>query len=269
MRIRRTHLLDGLGKRTPIEVDLLLKRGHKRDRGKPPVPSSTLDFELELADFGDTWDVAVERARELAAERVMLDGIALRSTHVAKIEVSFQENDASKAFEYGTVHFVGTLAEPLPFPFVPGRVAPAREGDVEFFEALEAASVMASPIQVDEIEELEGYWVFPVHSIGNTGAFVDRRSGRVVAMGSPLPTVMWIWGYERGLLEDDTRDVVVEHVTDRSRAFEALKRFARVRAKDLDSLPLVLEECATWQAVLPLHDAGDALTWRVAIPTAS
>jgi hypothetical protein len=269
MRIRRTHLLDGLGKRTPLEVELLLNRGRKRDRGKPPVPSSTLDFELALSDFGDTWDVAVERARELAAERVMLDGIALQSLHVAKIEVSFEEHDASKAFKYGTVHFTGTLAEPLPFPFVPGRVAPARDGDIEFFEALEAASVNASPIQVDEIEELEGYWVFPVHHIGNTGAFVDRRTGRVVGMGSPLPAALWIWGYERGLLEDDAHDLVVEHVTDRSRAFGALNRFARVRAKDLDSLPLILEGCATWQAVLPLHDAGDALTWRVAKPTQS
>jgi hypothetical protein len=253
--------------RKPIAVESLLQRGPKRDRAKPPVPSTKIDFELDLSEFGEEWASAVQRARDLSAQPAALDGVTLASLHVAKIEVTFEANDPGQAFLHGTAHFAGTLAEAFPFPFVPGLVSAARPGDVEFFDALEAASLDSGPIQVDEIEELDAYWVFPAHSIGNTGAIVDRRTGRVIGMGSSMPSTMWIWGYERGLLEDDTRDLVIEHVKDRARAIGALQRFARLGVHDLDDLPLILEGCASWQAILPLNEAGDAITWRVQRPT--
>lgn len=266
MRFRRTHILDGLGMRKPIAVESVLLRGPKRDRAKPPVPSTKLDFEFELSEFGEEWASAVQRARDLSTQPAALDGVTLASLHVEKIEVTFEANDASQAFRFGTVHFSGTVAEAFPFPFVPGRVSPARPGDVDFFEALEAACFNSGPIQVDEIEELDAYWVFPVHSVGNTGAFADRRTGRIVGMGSPLPATMWIWGYERGLLDDDPRDLVIEQVKDPARAIGALKRFARIGFDELQNLPLILEGCASWQAIFPLHEAGDAVTWRVQRP---
>jgi hypothetical protein len=266
VRFRRTQIFDGLGMRKPISIDSSLRRGPRRDRAKPPVPSTKIEFELELSEFGSDWAIAVQRSRELASGPASIDGVKLMSLHVAKIEVTFDGNDASNAYRSGTAQFIGTFAEAFPFPFVPGRISPARTGDVEFFDALEAASLNAGPIHVDEIEELESYWVFPVHSIGNTGVFVDRRTGRVVEMGSPLPATMWIWGYERGLLEDSPCDLVIEQVKDLARAITPLKRFARIGAHDLDALPLVLEGCASWQAVLHLFEAGDAITWRVQRP---
>ena len=62
MRVRRTHVLDGLGLRMSIAVDSLLLRGAKRDRATPPVPDTDVNFELELSEFGDDWAIAVQRA---------------------------------------------------------------------------------------------------------------------------------------------------------------------------------------------------------------
>lgn len=120
------------------------------------------------------------------------------------------------------------------------------------------------PLQADEIEVSEQYWIFPIQNIGANGVIVDRTNGRAFVTSGSLDRSTWIWAYEHRLLDEPPGDLVVEQIADREHAFAALRRFARVRREDLETLPLVLEGCASWMAAAGLKDAESALTWRVA-----
>jgi hypothetical protein len=84
-------------------------------------------------------------------------------------------------------------------------------------------------------------------------------------MGSGLPVELWLWGYERDLLHEPPRDLVIDRVNDPLRATK-LRRLARLGSDDLENVPLVLEACASWLAIDTLHELGDAVDWHVQSP---
>lgn len=256
MRVRFTKRLDGHGLDRNVTVNAWLRR----PRSGPPKLDRRVEFELNLGDFGEEWAAAIQQARKLATEPMRLGGVPVESALAERIELSFAE--AATDTWYGTVSFVLVLSKEPAFPFEVGRVSPARADDVDFWDALAAANQNSGPIQVDEIDELKFYWVFPTRSIGPTGAIVDRRTGELIEMGSPLPASSWIWAHEHRLLGDG--DLVVTDVRDEAQAWNALSRFVRLPPRDLKNLPLTLEGCANWRAVVHLEKAGYALTWHVA-----
>jgi hypothetical protein len=176
------------------------------------------------------------------------------------VEASF-DGHGNVAGGLGTLRFEGELRDVPPFPF-------AFDGPSEtFYAAMREATgaVNGLPFVVDEIQETAAYWVFPTLQNGSFGAFIDRRAGRAVAMGSAFPIELWIWGYERGLVgHEEAGDLVVTQVHDRDRAVYVLRRVARgFKSRDLANLPLILRGMATWTAVPLLHEAGGALEWQV------
>jgi len=97
---------------------------------------------------------------------------------------------------------------------------------ISYEEALARAS-SKHEIDVDDARETAAYWVFPVLGIGCCGVLVEKMTGKLVEFGSHTGIDDWVWGYEQGLLDHPTRDLVV-----------------------------------IWQSIKPLRDAGDAFVWR-------
>lgn len=137
--------------------------------------------------------------------------------------------------------------------------------DAAFVTALAQAVKVAGnlPIQADEIEQTERYWIFPIHNIGANGVIVERTTAHAFLIGGAMDHSIWIWAYEHRLLEEPAGDLIIEQVLDSDRAFAALRQFARVIREDLETLPLVLKGCATWMAAKQLKEANTALIWRV------
>jgi len=134
---------------------------------------------------------------------------------------------------------------------------------ISYEEALARAS-SKHEIDVDDARETAAYWVFPVLGIGCCGVLVEKMTGKLVEFGSHTGIDDWVWGYEQGLLDHPTRDLVVISVNDADRTYQTLRQFiiAYVVRARLEHLPATFEECAGWQSIKPLRDAGDAFVWR-------
>jgi hypothetical protein len=244
----RRHVLAVGSARWELQAECELRRA---PRSEAPVPGSRLRFRLELSSLDADWQTAIARARRLEPARI--DGIAAR-VELRTVQLHFSDQSEPS----GEASFDAIVDEPLAFPHA--------LDDPAFVTALARAADVAGElrIQADEIETTEHYWIFPIRNIGANGVIVDRATGRAFLTSGSLDRATWIWACERGLLDEPPGDLVIEQVVDRDRAIAALQRFARVYREDLDTLPLVLQGCATWTAAAPLEDAGTALTWRVA-----
>lgn len=225
-----------------------------RGNASPPSPDNRIRFCLELSSLDSGWQSAIARARAL--EPATIDGIPSR-LELRKVELHFGTY-ADQPEPYGEAAFSAIIDQPIPFPM--------SLDDTEFASAFVRAAKVAGDlrIQADEIELTERYWIFPIQNIGANGVIVERASGQPFATSGSLDQSTWIWAYEHRLLDEPAGDLIVERIVDHERAFAALRRFARVRREDLETLPLVLEGCATWLAAAGLKEAESALTWRVA-----
>jgi hypothetical protein len=236
-----------------------LPRPNRRDG--PLECSRRFRLERPLKIFGATVEAALDEARRCVAEGgARLHDFPVAELRLSGVEASFDEH-GNVAGGLGNLRFEGELRDVPPFPF-------AFDGPSEtFYAAMREATgaVNGLPFVVDEIQETAAYWVFPTLQNGSFGAFIDRRAGRAVAMGSAFPIELWIWGYERGLVgHEEAGDLVVTQVHDRDRAVYVLRRVARgFKSRDLANLPLILRGVATWTAVPLLHEAGGALEWQV------
>ncbi|HEU4403754.1 MAG TPA: hypothetical protein VFS43_00440 [Polyangiaceae bacterium] len=238
---------------------------HRRLRREGGGYESTCDvaFETPLDAFGTTVEGALERARKVVeAGGASIDGTPLVELRLATMTADFSRQGAVS----GSLRFEGRLAEAPAFPF-------AFEGPADaFYAALQAASeaLRGDGIVAEQIQETPGFWVFPTLAMaGALGAFFDRRTGRTVVMGSSMPIERWLWGYERGLVEEGGGVLVVTEVRDRKRTIEAL-RWLGVGFKSwhLVDLPFRLPGAASRTAVSTLHAAGDAFVWHVERPSA-
>lgn len=225
-----------------------------RGKGSPPTPHDRIRFSLELASLDADWKTAIARGRSL--EPALIDGIPAR-VELRTVELHFKTYIDQKE-PYGEALFDATIDAPIPFP--------RALDDAQFVAALAQAGKVAGElrIQADEIETTQRYWIFPIQNIGANGVIVDRVTGRAFMTAGGLDRSTWIWAYEHQLLDEPPGDLVIEQVVDHDRAFDALRRFARLRREDLETLPLVLERCAMWTAAAGLKEADTALTWRVA-----
>jgi hypothetical protein len=222
-------------------------------------PTREIRFELGLAVFGVTVESALAEARRcVASGGVRLHDIAVSALRLSRVQASF---DKVGQVREGQLAFEGTLADVPAFPFpIEGR----RD---TVFGALLAASKAAHGIGLlaDAIRETPDYWIFPARTTGCHGAFYDRRTERAVVMGSAFPIELWIWGYERGLLDPEWSEgnLVITEIRDRDRALPALRRLGlKVQRRSLD-LPAVIEKGARWTEIPVLHEAGDSLAWHV------
>lgn len=227
-----------------------------RGNASPPSPDNRIRFSLELSSLAPVWQTAIARARAL--EPATIDGIPAR-LELRTVELHFA-TFADQTEPYGEAAFSAIVDQTIPFP--------RSLDDADFASALAQAAKMAGDlrIQADEIELTERYWIFPIQNIGANGVIVDRTNGHPFLTSGSLDRATWIWAYEHRLLDEPAGDIVVDRIADHEHAFAALRRFARIRREDLDTLPLVLEGCATWMAAAGLKEAEaeSALTWSVA-----
>ena len=245
---RRHHVLAVEGTQWDIQAEWQL-------RGKAsPAPGNRITFDLELPSLDADWHTAIARARRL--EPALIDGIPAR-IELHKVELHFSTSP-TRPTPYGEASFVAIVDQPIPFP--------RSLDDTAFVKALAQARNAAGDlrIQADEIEVTKDYWIFPIQNIGANGVIVDRATGHAFTTSGSLDRSTWIWAYEHRLLDEPPGDLVIEHIFDPDRAFAALRRFARVRREDLETLPLVLQGCAMWTAATELKEADSALAWRVA-----
>lgn len=221
-------------------------------------PTNKFRLQLELAMLGDTVEEALEEARECVAEGgLRLSGIRATEVHLTKVAAVF-DKDGRPRQEHSHITFEGLLEEVPAFPAV-------FEGPREaFFAALRAASSALGdvPLAVDAVQESPEYWFFPTNMIDCVGALYDRRLERALKLGSTYPLGLWIWGYERGLVVPDyaAGDLVITKIHVRERAKDFLSRCG---VNEPFELPLIVPGAAMWMNILPLHEAGDALDWRV------
>ncbi|MBK9037199.1 MAG: hypothetical protein IPL61_39140 [Myxococcales bacterium] len=223
--------------------------------GYPPKPISDVQVLLETSALGPTFALALERARRLT-EATSTDARSRRwsSSTPTSTTIATPGRSATGA------HLRAVLPAPQPPPFDPD--------DHELATALRLASHrLQAPIRIDDVTTTARYYLLPISHIGTLGGFIDRRDSSMHEAGPGLPWAQSLWGYERGLLHDPPWDLVIERVDD-DRATAAVTRFADVDAGELRDLPRVLPRAATWRAIGPLHDAGDALTWAVRAPQA-
>lgn len=225
-----------------------------RAKGNPPPPDTRIKFSLELSSIDADWQTAIASARKL--EPALVDGVPAR-IELHTVELHFS-SDVDQTEPYGDATFFASIDQPIPFP--------RPLDDAAFVTALAQAVKLAGnlPIQADEIEQTERYWIFPIHQIGANGVIVDRTTGHAFLIAGSMDHSMWIWAYEHRLLEEPAGDLIIEQVLDSDRAFAALRQFTRVIREDLETLPLVLKGCATWMAAKQLKEANTALSWRVA-----
>ena len=225
-----------------------------RGRASPPEPDNQIRFSLELSLLDPDWRIAIARARVL--EPALIDGSPAR-VGLQTVELHFA-TFVDQTEPYGEAGFAATLDKAIPFP--------RSLDDSEFVKALAEAAKVAGDlrIQVNEIDVTDRYWIFPIQNIGANCVIVDRVTGRGFTTGGFMDRSTWIWAYEHRLLDEPPGDLVIEQIFDPARAFGALRRFASVRREDLESLPLVLQGCATETAAAELKEADNALTWRVA-----
>lgn len=244
---RRHHVLTAEDARWDIQAEWRL-----RGRGNPPSPNNHVKFDLEISSLDANWQTAIGRARRL--DSALLDGVPVR-LELRTVDLQFQ---AGEAEPWGHATFDATLDAPIPFPWA--------LDDAELASALATAGALAGElrIQADEIDRTERYWTFPIQEIGATGIVVERSTGRAFMTGGSMKHAMWIWAYEHRLLDEPAGDLIVEQIFDLEQAFTALRAFARVLREDVQTLPLVLDGCATWLAARPLMEASTALAWRVA-----
>jgi hypothetical protein len=224
--------------------------------------SETVAFDLPMKTFGPSVEEALAEARRRLQEGgVQLNGTTIAELRLQSLEVSFG-TIGDVPDDLSRFRFEGALQSPPPFPF-------AFDGHARtFFAAMLAAAsvVKAEPFDVEAIRESAEYWIFPTRTNGCLGAIFDRRAGKAIAMGSAFPIELWIWGYERGLLDEDygASNLIVTEVRDRGRAVHALRRLgAGFKSADLAELPLIVRGAATWTSIPELHNAGDAILWRV------
>lgn len=162
--------------------------------------------------------------------------------------------------KYACVQLDVELTSGLPLiEFTPYREFPQRTGDTTYAVAFERASAEHS-VDVAAIRETADYWVFPVFQIGCCGVLVEKATGKLVEFGSRPGLDDWIWGYEKGLLHEPPRDLVVISVRDAEATLRALKHF--IRQPNITALPATFEGCAFWMAITPLREAGDAFVWQ-------
>ena len=250
-----------------MEWESFLQRCNKREGTFKSTRA--IRFQRPLEAFGSTVERALDEARaRVAAGGASLHGMPLAELRLTGVEAAFDALGNVRD-GLGTLRFEGALEHEPPFPF-------SFDGPAEiFFAAMSAATrvVNAQPFIAEEIRESPDYWIFPTRADGGPrGAIFDRRTKRAVSMGSAFPIELWIWGYERGLLDADYSDgnLVVTEIRDRERAVRALIAMGqRPSEANLANLPLVFPGGAAWQAIPVLHEAGDALVWRVERPGVS
>ncbi|MBK9035645.1 MAG: hypothetical protein IPL61_31055 [Myxococcales bacterium] len=224
--------------------------------GYLPKPISAVQVLLETSALGPTFALALERARRLT--EATLDGRALHAVILEHADLHYDRDTGQET--HGALTLRAVLTAPQPPPFAPD--------DRELATALRLASHrLQAPIRIDDVTTTARYYLLPIAHIGTLGVFIDRRDSSMHEAGSGLPWAQWLWGYERGLLHHPPWDLVIERVDD-DRATAAVTRFADVDAGDLRDLPRVLPRAATWHAIGPLHDAGDALAWAARAPQA-
>jgi hypothetical protein len=165
-------------------------------------------------------------------------------------------------------HGDGTLDVELTAPlqlieFISYKEFPPRAGDISYAAAFALVSEEHLVNQAD-IRETSAYWVFPDFQIGCCGVLVEKATGKLVEFGSYTRLEDWVWGYEQVLLDEPPRDLVVVSVQDPEVALRTLNDF--IRRPTIDNLPETFEGCAVWQAIRPLREAGDAITWRCEPP---
>lgn len=246
---RRQHVLAADGDQWEIQGETQLRR-----KAAAAGPGTTIQFTLELSSLDPAWQAAIARARTITSATI--DGVPAQLTlHTVELHFATYEEQTEP---HGRAAFQATVDAAIPFP--------RNLDDVELATALARAGKLAGDlrIQADEIEMTERYWIFPIREIGASGVIVHRATGHPFLTSGSLERATWIWAYEHRLLDDPAGDLVVEYVADHGRAFDALRRFARIHREDLETLPLVIEGCATWLAAAPLLEAGSALTWNVA-----
>jgi hypothetical protein len=150
------------------------------------------------------------------------------------------------------------LASELPPAFIP------KDTDAFWWARARAGA----SIRVEGIRETDAWWFFPIPHIGSLGVFVDRKTGEIEDAGSALGNFdAAVWAYERGLLRDPSRDLVIDVVRDLRRTLAALKKILNHRAyegapRKLEALPATFGGCAGWRQVHALREAADAFLWR-------
>lgn len=173
------------------------------------------------------------------------------------------------AVKYGEFSLELILAEPLPQIRLPWSGLPAPAGEISFDDALLSATTMGYAIGLDSIQETATYFLFPMYQIGSVGALVEKHGGRLVRFGSAFDMDYWLWGYENGLLEKPSGDLVIFEVLDHERAIQFLQKIRHLLRDELTveevqgNLPFIMPGLAVWLSIRALQEAGDSVRWEI------